>query len=299
MVMSVINKSICFFTLEYPPTIGGISISADRVVKFLVDEGYKVTVVVPVNKNPSQSIEYNKEKIGGIEIYRFSAGPMIFNSEKTCINRKAVEHFFELSRMFISKLSEEKNFDIYHAFFLPLAYPIIKNIEEKRIKKPIIASIRGAEMESLFYEQWSSPYIKEVLEKADYVTTVNNDSLSLARTIHNVNEKSEVIQNSISRDKNPRWELNKNNKGVVGTLGNFRNKKDIPTLVRSYAKINSDIRRKLLLVGGFKNVHNQEKEIVLGEINNQAINPRASAKLATIEFKKNESKWVFRQVVTR
>ncbi len=193
--------------------------------------------------------------------------PSISNLEKT----QSLNTLFRSSEFFIQNLDKKYNFAIYHAFFLPLAYPIIKINEKGMKKRPIIASIRGVEMEQLVFEEWCSCIIKEVLNSINYVTSINKDSLNLARSIGNVNIRSVLIPNSIQGSSEFTWDIHKDNKGVIGTIGNFRKKKNIPLLIRSYSEINKEIRKKLLLVGDFKAEHIDEKRFVNLEISRNRI----------------------------
>ena len=246
--------------------IGGIATSAKRVVTFLSEAGFDITVILPIKGFPDKKdLNFYREK-ENVVIYRFHAGPMFFHSPSDLEKEISLNLLINYSKIFIKKLDNLFAFDIYHAFFLPLALPIIKNMEYEKKRKPVIASVRGAELERLFSEKWSSPCIKEVLKKASYITTINSDSLSLARSVGDVKSRSELIPNSIDVNNAPEWVLTKQNKGIVGTIGSFRNKKNIPLLIKSYSDVNSKRRKKLLLVGDFKPEHQNEKQTVLSEV---------------------------------
>lgn len=228
--------AVCFVTPEYAPQATGISRSAIRIVKFLIEEGFDVHVFVP---HRCESTE-NPGLTSGVE-------------DGAHVHRLRVAHDTTMSMISqalgksIQRVDEATPFALFHAFFAPMAFPVLPVAE--RGNRPVIASIRGSDGVDWLASQRHRNIMHTIMEKASWVTSVSTDLLDNVNALWDVAGKSSVILNSIDSRNFPAWQLSAANRGVVGTLGEFRPKKDIPLLVRAYAALDSELRRKLLLVG--------------------------------------------------
>jgi glycosyltransferase involved in cell wall biosynthesis len=228
--------AVCFATIQYPPQATGISRSAVRIVRLLVEGGFDVHVFVPqideATENPT--VTYGVED--GIHVHRLRAS--------SNVRGLVVAHLLSEA---IRKVDEVSRFALFHGFFLPVAFSCLRVAE--RGSRPVIASIRGSDAVDWLVTENQKDIIRMVLQKASWVTSVSTDLLNNVCALWDVSGKSSVILNSIDSSAFPSWELTEENRGVVGTLGEFRYKKDIPLLVQSYAALNPELRRRLLLVG--------------------------------------------------
>lgn len=228
--MKIWNRppKVCFATWEYPPKIGGVSHAAQRIVNFLTQAGADVHVIArDVEQDAFVGVpEPQKEK--GAKIYRTSS--------------------FEQA---ITQLDLELSFDLFHGFFLPMAYPCIQAARSG--KRPVIASIRGSDWAVWKNEIKTRLLVTAILRQASWVTSVNTDYLNEACQLVNLRERSCFIPNSIATENFPKWQFENCESGVIGTTGRFRSVKNIPVLLESFAKLDTRYRKRLLLVGAFGN----------------------------------------------
>ena len=230
---------VCFSTIEFPPDIGGVSNSAERITKFLQLSGYCVHVFAPVHTKDDKQPLIQQKKVEGLVIYRIK-----INNQNPLLDSFCSA---------IAEIDKKEKFDIFHGFFLYMAYPCIKVAETN--KRPVIASFRGIDSVRMYNPQYFN-MAKEILQKSSWITSVNSLCLNEACTIVDIKNKSSFIFNSIVSKKLPRWELTSFNRNVIGTVATFRPKKNIPLLLEAYSNLHAIHRRKLLLVGDF--IENKE-----------------------------------------
>ena len=166
-----------------------------------------------------------------------------------------------LLRQLVRKLDEVHDFDLFHGFFLSALYPCITAASRPGRKRPVIASIRGSDVTNLLEAPFMRSTILAGLRKATWITSVNQ--LYLARVAQDVPVvgRSSVIRNGIERPaERAMWQLRAENRGVVGTVGQFRKVKDIPLLIRAYQRVPADLRRRLLLAGYFSAADASEED---------------------------------------
>jgi len=224
---------ICFVAGEFVPTVGGLSKSATRIAGFLVAEGYDVHVVVPSTGKPSAALP-KPERYEGMNVYRVPIGEELKQSGGIALTAC------------IWQLDQIYHFDLFHGFFLPMAYVCLMAV--KNIERPLIASIRGSDA-----EMWTAPdkidIAQKILEYTTCITTVNTSLLEKVTQSISYSGKKKFIKNSIPGSP-VSWSLGAHNRGVVGTIGKFQEKKRIPELIGSYALVDAKLRKDLVLVGG-------------------------------------------------
>jgi len=256
--MSFSKFKICFATGEYYPTIGGLSKSATRISNMLSNAGFEMHVVVPIegietHKIPKPEIE------NGIKVYRIPIGKDIQKSNGI--------HLANILRM----LDAQLNFDLFHGFFLPMAFACTLTIRKK--PRPLVTSIRGSDART-----WSDPNMSNlfgvILRHTTHFTTVNR---TLIKNLFQGRENIipiKFIRNSIELQSHKKWEVKNLSKGIIGTLGKFQQCKEIAILLESYSRIYSDRRTQLILIGDFPSkdlkVQNQKLQTSLG-LNNQVL----------------------------
>lgn len=251
---------ICFSTWEYPPDKGGVGRSSARIVQYLVEEGYEVHVFVPKNGFVPPSSDLQRGTVvsdqipdpiqeNGATIYRIAAGSSFLEGAQ------AIYHV-------IKSIDNQVNFDLFHGFFLPMAYPCI--LVAQRDRRPVIASIRGTDAVT-FLTNELMPYIQVVLQNATWVTSVSSDLLETVCALSDISAHSSFIPNSIDISEFENWELSKADCLTVGSVALFRPKKNIPLLLEAYSHLPLQCRDKLLLVGEFSE-ESSEKEKILNFI---------------------------------
>jgi glycosyltransferase involved in cell wall biosynthesis len=239
VVMHTRKARICFVTREYPPHAGGAARSARRLVQGLASAGFTVSVVSAI-ASPRQ----RATRADGPVAVRW----VLFNLEDAT---RAIE-----------EADAAAPFDVFHGFTLVAAYPCLEIAARGR--RPVVSSIRG--VDGLTFDEFTT----EVLRRSDWVTSVSGDSLVRAGAHTDLAQRSCVIPNGIETDGIPQWSPSTANRGVVGTVSTFRNKKNIPLLIRAYARLPQDLRRGLLLVGAVRG-DDEESEAALQQRIDDAI----------------------------
>lgn len=230
---------ICFAAGEFFPTIGGLSKSATRIAEMLVATGFEMHVIVPVRGSISHSMIVPEVR-NGLLIYRVPVGDDVQNSNGSPLIKV------------IHLLDKEFNFDLFHGFFLPMAYACCLGMNKKA--RPLISSIRGSDA-----EKWTEPSMNNllgmVLKKTSCVTSVNRVLLAKVLNSTKVDVDSMFIKNSIRLHSDIVWNFDKMTSGKIGTLGKFQQCKNIDVLLDSYLAIDTNLKSSLTLIGDFPNNH--------------------------------------------
>lgn len=235
---------VCLCGVEYPPTIGGAGVSLRRLVGYLVEGGMEVEVFVPLDPmNAIRDVSVSEED--GAKIHRVKHTRDIFVQMHT-----------------LMKEADERNpFDIFHGFYLPWAYPCIGVAGENR---PLIASIRGDDAVGDLEIPGRNLVAKLVAKRATWITSVSSDLLRNLAPLADIANRSSVVFNAIAPHTGHLWRGPEANRGVVGTVGKFREKKDIPLLARAYAGLKPSLRKQLLMAGYFPCTHQERAVMDLG-----------------------------------
>lgn len=236
--------TVCIVTYKYLPDSAGIARSASRLVKFLIDEGICVHLIVPVISDECDDSDASQSPL-------FCADNPEVDVNNLFIYRPKIKHIdLKMSKLMelIMLLDFRFKFDLFHGYWLPLAFPCLMIAASGT--RPVIGSIRGndAAAEAILPENF--PYVQAVLHSASWITSVNYELIARISSIVDVRSKASVIINGIDSEGFPRWKGVVDTKGVVGTVGELRFKKAIPILVEAYSQIPIGIRKKLIL-GGF------------------------------------------------
>lgn len=231
------SLKICFATASYPPDVGGVARSSARISRYLCEEGLDVHIFTPMAGDVKDSGLLTSSSENGINVHRV-----------TLPRRAVIPRVADLRRA-IETVDQQERFDLFHGFFLTMAYPCIDLA--LRSGRPLIASIRGSDAVRELHVQQRRDAIKAVLKSASWITSVSTDLLEKAAGLEDISDRSSVILNSIDTASFPKWRVSEANRGVVGTMAEFREKKNLPLLIQSYAEVSAGLRRKLLLVGGF------------------------------------------------
>lgn len=232
---------ICLSTQCYPPEIGGVAIAAQRLASSLVALGYEVHVVAPSHIPGIPAIEVRQAVEDGIRVYR------------VCRDTSSPHETAYALRTLVRQLDEQFGFDLFHGFFLTAVYPCVSAIEASGTKRPIIASIRGDDALTLKDHPLMRETILSGLRKATWVTSVNHAYIERVSLDVDITGRSSVIRNSVkpALEAVEPWRLGVHNRGVVGLVGQLRKVKDVPLLVRGYARVPSALRKRLVLAGYF------------------------------------------------
>ena len=254
---------VCLVVYKYLPDSAGVARSASRLVRYLLDAGMEVHIIVPNITNSSQAMK--------AQDLLYCANYPVQDEENCFIYRPEIPNMARQMSMLmelIRLIDYRCRFDIFHGYWLPLAFPCL--MIAAMGNRPVIGSIRGndAAAEAILPENFS--YIFSVLQSASWITSVNSPLLSGINGIVDVSKKSSVILNGIDSSAFPQWKGFDETSGVVGTVGELRFKKAIPILVEAYSMLPTNIRRKLVL-GGYYSDPNEKTVVdsLIGTLNIQ------------------------------
>ena len=231
---------ICLSTQSYPPETGGVGVAASRLARTLARAGHDVHVVAPVLEAAGSMGGVRAAEEDGIHVHRVHHEP------------GSQEGMFAL-RSLVRNLDRVVDFDLFHGFFLTAVYPCIGALTQGGRPRPLIASIRGSDATVLKDNLMTRAPILSSLRRADWVTSVNHAYIGLCSEDVDIRDRASVIRNSVEpvSQATARWQLSKANRGIVGLVGELRAVKDIPLLVRGYARVPQSLRRGLVLGGYF------------------------------------------------
>lgn len=239
---------VCFVTSEYPPAVGGLGRSAQRIVRQFARAGLEVHVFTPLQYDARTPVT---PPIDGVTVHEveprmlrpvksvrgltpwLSARPLRFGSRAPQLHAE------------IMAVDSQLPFDLFHGFGLWVAVACVEAAKNR--ERPVVLSIRGADGIALPYE----PTWITAVARASWVTSVSKDSLERARALANLERRCSFIPNGIESRDSRRWEPAASNRGVVGTVAAFRGKKNLPMLLHAYSMLPRAIRKRLLLVGDF------------------------------------------------
>lgn len=251
------KKKVCLTTLEYPPAVGGVGESAQRIAKMLVELGYDVHVAIfrAVFWNEKQEAatgEFHRsrcltEEQEGIIVHR------LFPAVRS---RSAREQDY-LSDLYgqLERLHQKYNFDLFHAFFINET-GFLSTLLGRENGFPVINSVRGADLHKHVFAPKQNSQIQWTLKNSSWTTFVSRYLMRRARVlVPSIAGKSSAFWNSIvpiEFGQLPAPPLRDRLQGtVIGSTGNFRDKKGVEYLLDACKKLASERELTLLLVGDF------------------------------------------------
>ena len=244
---------ICLSTATYPPLTGGVAVASARLAGYLTAAGYDVHVVTPVARAAAPG-DVDSVDEQGVQVHRIAHDQPWGQAGLFALRR------------FLRQLDQDVGFDLFHGFFLTAAYPCL-SVATRGAARPVIASIRGSDVMTLLEQPPTRALMMPVLRGATWITSVNDECLARVADQVSIDGRSSVIRSGIDRPPagSAPWVLGDTNRGVVGTVGEFRKVKDIPLLIRAYAALPPHSRRGLLLAGFFDDAEEEAWSTTLVE----------------------------------
>ncbi len=248
---------ICMTTLEFPPDVGGVGESVFRISQMLISLGFEVHVAVfrAVFRDEKADAEAGifrrascqTATVKGVTVHRLKAAvrsPMAKEQDYLC------DLYDQLAA-----LHRQYRFDLLHAFFLN-EMGFLTTLLAQENDLPVINSIRGADLQKHMFSPQQHGQISWTLANSDWVTFVSQDLMHRARVlVPSIRTKSSAFWNSIAPlDFNglPEPALVSQLRGtVIGSSGNFRDKKGLEYLLDACKILNAKADITLLLVGNF------------------------------------------------
>jgi glycosyltransferase involved in cell wall biosynthesis len=237
---------IALLSEKYTPDIGGLAISTGRLGHLLASAGHEVRVFAPSSSLPAS--EKRTLPSNGVSVTRFGAHKRV---DDTLVD------WFEL----VVGEHQRQPFDILHGYFLPQA-GFVTAYAGRYLNIPSVVSIRGNDIERAAFDPSKFSHVMYALQNASAVTT--NASVLAKKAKAFVDRDIVLIPNGIDTEQFKPMKRNEllaealglmeeNTKdgrvGIVGFVGELREKKGLQTLLNAYAQMNKGQPTALLIVG--------------------------------------------------
>jgi glycosyltransferase involved in cell wall biosynthesis len=228
------RRAVALVTIEYPPMIGGVAACTQRLARVLHGAGYEVHVIVP---SFVSSREVTRHRVEEATVHRIDI-PV-----QDGLRRSSLRMLEQIKR-----IDREVGFSIFHSFFLLTAFPCALLAAPRR---PLLISIRGGDLASQFHVSIRDGAI-HALERATWITSVNEGFLAEVQRLVDVRGKSSVLRNGVeAMPESLIWTPERRRRHEIGMVGQFQKMKDAPLLVRAFSaiRLDSDPAPRLHLLG--------------------------------------------------
>lgn len=253
--MEKLPKKICLTVQEFPPDIGGVGVSAQRISLFLQELGYEVHVAVfrSVFRQERKLAQLGKfrrslretEEQNGIIIHR------LYPAIRSTLARDQ-DYLMDIYGQ-LNLLHQQYQFKVLHSFFINET-GFVTTLLGKENNVPVITSVRGADLHKHIFDFQQQKQIAWTLENSSWTTFVSQDLMKRARLfVPAIKQRSSTFLNSITPvdfSSFPKPKLLQGLSGtIIGTVGNFRDKKGIEYLLDACQSITTEFT--LVFVGEF------------------------------------------------
>ena len=116
---------VCLSTVEYPPQVGGVGRAAQRLVRHLSEAGCEVHVVTTVYENPERDEPWSSRE-DGATIHRLPllSGDVDAQALPEAEYKALLREGAQKLAQYVFELDARHRFDLFHAFYLKMAYPL-------------------------------------------------------------------------------------------------------------------------------------------------------------------------------
>jgi glycosyltransferase involved in cell wall biosynthesis len=243
------NLKIAFLTEKYTPDIGGLAISAERLVRLLTSARHQVRVFAPTLNLPAS--ERRTLLSNGISLTRFGAHKRV---DDTLVD------WFEL----IAEEHKRDPFEVIHAYFLTQA-GFVAAYAGNYLGVPSVVSARGNDLERAIFDPARAAHILYTLQYANAVTTNAKElakkaaslvpGLQVTVTPNGIDSdhfkplpRNTALAESLKLMKGQVAESSR----VIGFAGELREKKGLRPLLSAFAQVNKKDPATLLIVGDIR-----------------------------------------------
>ncbi len=232
---------IALLTEKYPPDVGGLAVSSERLARLLVRAGHGVHALVPtMGLVPGRSACAEQ---GGVTIHRIGTRRRLDDTLADWFDYLLAQHW-------------QHAFDILHGYFVTQA-GFVAVYAGQTIGLPSVVSARGNDLDRAVFDPGKTAHTLYALQHADAITANSRD---LVRKAHALapGRKVSWIPNGIdadrfaptSRDESLKLSLGLDELHVVGFVGEARAKKGLAALLVATREVARRQPVTLLLVGG-------------------------------------------------
>ncbi len=251
------KQKVCLTTLEFPPDVGGVGESTQRIAQMLLDLGYEVHVAVfravfSSEREKALAGEYRRSRCQTTERHG-----IIVHRLQPAIRSTAAKEQDYLCDIYsqLESLHQYYKFDVFHAFFINET-GFLTTLLAKENYLPVINSVRGADLHKHSFSPQQHGQITWTLAHSSWITFVSKALMNRARVlVPAIQEKSSAFWNSIvpidfDQFLTPTL-VNQLQGTVIGSVGNFRDKKGLEYLLDACRELRTETELTLLLVGDF------------------------------------------------
>ena len=267
------NQTICITAQEFPPDVGGVGVSAKRIALLLKDLGYQVHVAIFRSVFRKEEALAQAEKFYRSRCETSEQDGIMVHRLYPAVRSKVARQQDYLMDIYgqLKTLHQEYKFDLVHAFFINET-GFLTTMLAKENNLPVINSVRGADLHKHIFDCRQQKQIDWTLANSSWTTFVSQDLMHRARLFTpSIINKSSSFLNSIAPvdfTNLPTPLLVNKLKGIViGSVGNFRDKKGIEYLLDACQNIDTEFT--LLFVGDFVDKERQYWEQELANSNLQ------------------------------
>ena len=230
-------------TEKYPPDIGGLAVSVERLARLLLSGGQAVQVVVPSTEiEPGQRAASDH---GGIAVHRFGLQRRVEDS---------LADWFDL----LVEVARQDRIDVIHGYFLSKA-GFLAAYAGNYLGLPSIVSARGNDLDRAVFDPGKAAHILYALQHASAVTANSRRLASQAQAlapgrpvVHIPNGVDGSHFRPLDRDVALAEGLGLGNTAVLAFVGEARAKKGLATLLLAFRQIAAVRPAALLLLGGVR-----------------------------------------------
>ena len=240
---------IAFLSEKYTPDIGGLAISAERLVRLLGFAGHHIRVFAPTLNLPAS--ERRTLLSNGISVTRFGAHKRVDDTLVDWFEQITEEH-------------KREPFDVFHAYFLTQA-GFVAAYAGNYLNVPSVVSARGNDLERAIFDPSRAAHILYSLQHANAVTTNANELAKKATAlvpglpvsvipngIDTEHFKPLIRNNALAESLNLMKGQVEQTSRVIGFAGELREKKGLRPLLSACAQVNKKDPATLLIVGDIR-----------------------------------------------
>lgn len=146
------------------------------------------------------------------------------------------------------------HYAIPHAY---AAYMAQKMLREQNIYVPIVTTLHGTDITLVGSHPHYKPAVTFSINKSDAVTCVSESLKQDTLRLFDIEKDIQVVTNFIDLDKHDRRHISncerrllaQDDEKIISHISNFRPVKRIPDVIKTFYRIQKDIKSKLLMIG--------------------------------------------------
>jgi glycosyltransferase involved in cell wall biosynthesis len=256
--------TVCIATCEYPPTIGGVGVSAQRIAMLLAKRGYSIHVAVLEWDSDERSgrtlgLEITSALEAGVTVHRVRVP-----SRTGRYKERDMEADFYVA---LRELHRRYGFQLFHCFYLRApAFACALLAVEHGI--PYLCSARGNDLHKHAFAPGAVATLSWILRNASWSTYVSDSLRRRALAlVPDIAARTSTFWNSIDAtefDTLPEVKTVGRRAGItIGTLGRLRDKKGCETLLAACASVAASHDISVVLIGDFADSEREYWQLVL------------------------------------